>query len=275
MKRKIIITLSFILIIVSYIFYFGYYSPNHNISVLKADYSSSLLNDKMDNYKIIVFSDIKYDGNTENTDKVIEMINSRHPDLIIFAGDIFLTSSEADINEDDIKYITDKFSSLKAEYGKFAVYGDIDYKYPELISDILFGSGFELLDNQSIRISNQSSEYFNLVGLQPTINNEYESASVYQANTNEKLTITVCHTPDIFSEISDYTDILISAHTLGGEVVMPLIGPVNDINGYDKYYEGIHVENYSQIIICNGIGNESESRIFATPNIVELKLYSK
>ena len=143
---------------------------------------------------------------------------------------------------------------------------------PELTSDMLYNSDFELLDNSAARISNSSSEYFNLVGLEPTINNDYEVHGVYQDISASKYTLTVCHTPDIFSEITGLTDTLVSAHTLGGERVFPFLGPVGKISGYDRFYTGVHRINDAEIIITNGIGRDSDYRIFSPANIVLLNL---
>jgi len=271
-KNNLIKILIVLILFIGSIFYFGFYNSNNNIKILKTTVSTDLLNDKLERFKVIVFSDIKYNGEDNKIEEAVKLINNQDPDIVIFAGDIFSEETISNVNDDYQKSITEYLDNIEAKYGKFAVLGDIDELQSEYCKDILLEADFELLENTNIKISNSSSEYFNLVGLKPTINNNYDVNEIYQNISTSKFTLTVCHTPDIYSEITDKTNILIAGHTLGGERIFPLLGPIGEKSGYDKYYDGIHSVGDSEIIISSGIGSNSSYRIFAPANIVVLNI---
>jgi predicted MPP superfamily phosphohydrolase len=274
-KKKLVGFLFSIVLILSSIFYFGFFDCNSNIKLLKTSISTELLNEKIPNFKVVIFSDLKFNGNEKKIDEAIILINNQNPDLVIFAGDIFTESNIYTITEEYKNTIITKLDSINSKYGKFAVLGDIDEIKSDTCKNILLSADFEILENVSTKISNSSSEYFNLVGLKPTINNDYDISSIYQNISKDKFTLTICHTPDIYSDIISNTNILVSGHTLGGERIFPLLGPVGSKTGFDKYYEGIHKVDDSEIIISNGIGSNSDYRIFAPANIIVLTIKNK
>ena len=264
-----------IAIIMLLIYYYGYYSPNNNIVILNEDISSTLIDEKLNDFKIVVFSDVLYNDDFSNFETAIQLINEENADIVVFAGDLLHPNKINNLSDSEQNELIELLTNINSKYGKFAVLGENDDATNLDLTTLLFNSNFEVIDNKALKISNESSTYFNLIGLENTIDNSYNTDSIYAGISNQHYTITICHTPDILSDITNETNLLIAAHTLGGEQNLPIYGPLKSINGMDKYYNGIHTVNNSTIVISNGIGSFSDYRLFAQMNIVSITLHNK
>jgi len=272
---KVLRNIVIIAIIMLLIYYYGYYSPNNNIVILNEDISSTLIDEKLNDFKIIVFSDVLYNGDFSNFETAIQLINEENADIVVFAGDLLHPNKINNLSDSEQNELIELLTNINSKYGKFAVLGENDDATNLDLTTLLFNSNFEVIDNKALKISNESSTYFNLIGLENTIDNSYNTDSIYAGISNQHYTITICHTPDILSDITNETNLLIAAHTLGGEQNLPIYGPLKSINGMDKYYNGIHTVNNSTFVISNGIGSFSDYRLFAQMNIVSITLHNK
>lgn len=80
--------------------------------------------EKYDNYKIVQFSDLHlgtYHGDTTFIAEMVEVINSRHPDAIMFTGDIVNRRAE------ELEPFVNTLSGLIAHDGVYSILGNHDY----------------------------------------------------------------------------------------------------------------------------------------------------
>ncbi len=115
--------------------------------------------------RIVQISDLHLGSLVNQRDKIvraISLINSQHPDLIFFTGDMVNNFSEEALGWEDL------FSGLTATYGKYSVLGNHDYgdywqwanteekrANLDLLADLHQRMGFRLLMNESATIINQ------------------------------------------------------------------------------------------------------------------------
>ena len=67
--------------------------------------------------------------------------------------------------------------------------------------------------------------------------------------------ILLTHHPDVFYEVEEQTDLMLAGHTHGGQVVLPLWGPILIPTDYPKKFaHGMVEENGNRIIVTKGIG---------------------
>lgn len=231
--------------------------------------AETIVTDKIDSSfdgtLIVFFSDLYYED--ENRLKLIsELINNADPDLVIFGGDL-LKQNDSDTV---IKYL----KSINSHYGKYAVYGETDYKNIDTVNRIYEESDFEVLCNKGIRIFNENGEYFNLVGLDSLSSNQNYTLA-FDGISSANYTFVVAHEPDSFDKISYSFDYMLSGHSLGGEVYLPLINVFNRPYGAINYYHGKTNSSNKILDITNGVGSKEKSaRFMADAEIVFYQLRS-
>ena len=171
--KKILIRILLILVLISGIglslYYDAWYAAPSRYGIRYETLSSVFIPDQMDNVSILFFSDLDYNRfmNKERLEKLTAEINQLSPDVIIFGGDLFDQDPDP-ITEATAQEIIECLSSLHAPLGKFAVYGDFDYRNqetPEYVRYILYESDFELLINQSVLLRNYGSGSVTITGL--------------------------------------------------------------------------------------------------------------
>ena len=140
-----LITIIILIICVSYIF--AKYVGTEGLEVREYRVESSVLTSNFSGIKIVHFSDLLY-GSTTDMNEVKEMVNHINilkPDIVLFTGD--LVSEDTKLNDTDKNKLIEHLSSIDAKIGKYAIYGDADYKLKSYDS-IMTNSSFKLLSNQ-------------------------------------------------------------------------------------------------------------------------------
>ena len=95
-----------------------------NIQVTAVDYTSQRLPQGFNGYRIVQISDIhsgSFKNRPEIIEKLVEIVNQQHPDLIVFTGD--LVNQRAD----EIDQFTEVLSQMKATDGVYSILGNHDY----------------------------------------------------------------------------------------------------------------------------------------------------
>lgn len=243
------------------------YSINtHQLKVRQEYLKNPKINEDLDGKLIAYFTDLKYGSLVDDNilDKIKNKINDFKPDIIIFGGD--LISSE--INKEDEERLIDFLKDIDCEYGKYAIIGDKDND--EVINYYHLGD-FNILDNISERIYIDSKNYFNLVGLNTR---NIDITKAYEDVNLNNFTLCISHYPDNFNKLPyERTDYVLSGHSLGGQVYLPLINLFNRQEGNKNHIKGKHIKNNTTLDISNGIGFENKKvRFLADSEIVFYKL---
>lgn len=231
-----------------------------------------------ENLSLVFFSDIHYNQfmNQERLQPFIDTINELNPDIILFGGDLFDHPSVKYPDETIVAEIKEALKSLKAPLGKYAVYGNHDLESSltkSLIASIYKDSDFTLLVNQSQRIYNQDLDFITLVGLDSQLLGKVDVEAAFMDVDFSSLTLTLSHTPDIISELnSRLTRWQLSGHSHGGQVALPIIGPIYKVP-YATNYPTSQTVNNIILDVSHGIGTTRfDMRLFANPQIHYFKL---
>jgi len=123
------------LAIVSY----GMYNANH---IKHVSYEIQLKKNTLNNMKIVLISDLHLGeiGSEKNLEKIVQMINSRNPDIVCLAGDIFNDNYYAIRNPERAIAL---FKSIKSKHGVYASLGNHDGGHT-------FNKMMELLEKSNI-----------------------------------------------------------------------------------------------------------------------------
>jgi len=239
------------------------------------------------NKEIVFISDTHFRKNISHffIDRVLAEIEEINPDLILFGGDIV-----HDVSHDQvIEHTKDFFSQLSKIAPTYVVLGNHDLmsNRKKEIFDTLKRVGVTLLDNESIWVNFEESDIgFHLMGL----NEEMDSISIKQdalsqidlsKKSKKGIKILLAHYPHFMEKYrkdeAKIPDLVLSGHTHGGQVILPLIGGLFvPGQGYNPYYDfGIFTDEtypFSRLIISRGLGNSSfPFRINNRPEIVKIK----
>lgn len=245
-----------IFLVFAYIYFLGIKGFKINEYVIK----DNNIPESFHGVKILHFTDILY-GSTifqNDIEKLEEKIKLVNPNIVLFTGNII--APEYKISEDEIKMLNKFFESIPYTIGKYAVKGEYDSSTFNLIFE---DTKFEILDNDILKIYNNSYEFINIIGL--------FKGDLDISIDNNQYTISLINNYDDYYKFNVNANLVFSGHNLGGELRFfgyPLLGD----NKYNNlYYE----ENNSKIYISNGLGSIHHMRLMNHPSINVYRLYKK
>ena len=268
MLKKIIIAFA-ALSIVTVIAYFNATKVNtRQLTIREESIYSTKIDEDTDGLLMAYFTDLYFGEfyKEEDLQNMIDRINAFHPDIILFGGDLAIADA-------DREYLLACLSSLKAIYGKYAVCGDLDDERNKMI---LQEAGFVLLENDHNTIDIDRNSFINLVGINDLVQGNPDPASAFAGTDSTRYTIVLSHCPDIFAELNSYDfDYLLSGHSRGGQIYLPIIDLFNRPEGAKKYYRGKTAVSNKTLDISNGVGRtKRNARFFADSEIVLYTLHS-
>lgn len=201
------------------------------------------------------------------------------PDLILLTGD-FITwkIDDPDKYRDLLSILSETapvFTCLGNHDGGRWAKGSAGYQSIEPIKSFLESCNFNVLVNQQAMVSIKGKE-FDIVGLGDLWAKQSKPEGLLPDIKNgrpleiERPIILLAHNPDTKMILMNYDwDLMLSGHTHGGQLVIPLINARPFIPVYDKSHpEGLKVwETYRWIHITRGIGNRHGLRFNCRPEI--------
>ncbi len=214
--------------------------------------------------KLIFLSDLHAGGFHPVTwyARIARQVERLQPDLIILGGD-YVTDRYEPIVE--LKPLAD----LSAPLGKYFVLGNHDLvDWPHKLRETLVSFGYVDLTNRLVLLKHHN-RVCELYGVDDT----WYGHPQWMARASSTLPhLTISHEPDFMLDMSPgQTDLVLSGHTHGGQVCLPLLGalwPIPCKLGR-KLYRGRTVVNGVPCVISNGLGEtDGRLRLFSAPQIV-------
>lgn len=282
-RKKIVIS-CFKIIIIIILFSITFYLYTTYISSKIIDVKEErIINEKLptnfNGLKIIQISDIHY-GSTifiKDIKKLVELVNERTPDLVVFTGD--LINKDYKLNSKEQEKLITELKKIKTTIGKYAIMGEEDSSE---FNTIMNQSNFTILNNSYDLIYKDNNIPILLIGLNNSKKNEdIDSAYEYfnQPTHNSNIyTITLLHKPDTVNEILEKyptTDLFLAGHSHNGQINIPYIGGLVKKEGSQQYINEFYQINNSRLYISSGIGtNGNGFRLFCRPSINFFRLSS-
>ena len=266
-----------IILIVGLIFYSKYVGTK-GLIVKEYMVESNILSENFSGIKIVHFSDLYYKSTFEKDDLValVDKINILKPDIVVFTGD--LVPPTVKLNDEDINILNENLSKIEAKIGKYAIYGDNDYKLNNY-EEIMTTSGFTILSNSYEEIFYKTNESIYIVGLPSSIKekSDLNKAFEFYKDDNRKYVITLVHDGKTIKSIDDSNyevDLILGGHSLGGLIQIPFYGGLIKDSSMYKYSEEYYKKGITNIYISSGLGtNEYDFRLNNKPsfNLYRLK----
>ena len=264
---------------------FGATEGKRHFEVKEVEIRSKDLPEAFDGYRIVQLSDIhtgSWDTDTKPMQRAMEIINSLHPDLIVFTGD--LVNSLAS----ELDPFIPVFSRLKAKDGVYSVLGNHDYstyiewEHPEqeaIELDSLKAKqarmGWQLLNNRHVKLY-AAKDSIALIGVENSGRPPFpDRARLNEASagTEGMFRILLSHDPSQWRrEVLPHTDIqlMLSGHT--HDMQTRIFGLSPAALAYPEH-SGLYQEGGQMLYVNVGLGHLLyPMRIGAWPEITLLTL---
>ncbi|MFQ5586203.1 MAG: metallophosphoesterase [Thermodesulfobacteriota bacterium] len=190
------------------------------------------------------------------------------PNMIVLTGDFvsgstkFIASSVGDFNKKYLDRCIDALGGLRAPMGIYGVLGNHDLWSGKEAARTICREFSRRLDVVWLRNSNtpleKEGQRINLLG----VDDYWEGGSLIQASRGlapGTVKILLSHNPDINDDIEllkQEIDLVLSGHTHGGQVVLPLVGMLYIPSKFgEKYRAGLVSDGNRKTYITRGVGN--------------------
>jgi len=229
------------------------------------------LNPVFDGLTLTLISDLHFTGNICQAyfEQVVEKANELGSDLIIIAGDII-------DRECCLSWLDQTLARLSAKHGIYFVLGNHDRKLKNetLIRETLRCLGCRDVADRWLSIEFNGSQIHLAGNERPWFGNETQVSTDPIEFSNGDLRICVTHSPDQWKWGRERgCDLTLAGHTHGGQIRIPLLGPVISPSYFGvKYASGIFCRNGKVMVVSRGVSGEEPIRFNCPPEITQIKI---
>jgi uncharacterized protein len=227
------------------------------------------LPDEWDGLSIVQLSDLHFIGTLDRPffDQVIELTQELEPDLVVLTGDLI-------DNPDLVDWFPDTFGRLSAPLGCYFVLGNHEWNHdPQRVRDALTALGWrdmagtvEMIEheNHSLAIAGNERPW---MGIHPDLSQTPEDA----------FRLVLSHTPDNINWARrNRVDLMLCGHNHGGQVILPMIGPVYSPSIYGcRYSGGLFHESPTLLHVSRGISGRHPLRLNCRPELTKFVFHTK
>jgi predicted MPP superfamily phosphohydrolase len=229
--------------------------------------------------RLLHISDLHVERWTRREEQILELARQAKPDLILISGDYVNLS----YNRDPVTHaqIRELLGKLSAPYGVYATLGSPPVDLRETIVPIFEGLPVELMREAWVEVDLGQGRQLVLIGMDCTHHIPTDEARLQRlvnAAPNSVPQILLYHSPELMPQASRHgLDLYLCGHTHGGQVRLPLIGPILTSSQLGRrYVMGLYKEGRTHLYVSRGIGLEGLSaprvRFLSPPEITLITL---
>jgi predicted MPP superfamily phosphohydrolase len=198
-------------------------------------------------------------------DKLVDRINAMDVDVVLLLGDI--VDSPTGLRD------LAPLGRIEATYGMYAALGNWDYRAGAVSVRHGIENYGEVLTNESILLGESGVR---LVGIDDLWYGSPNWDSAFSEVDEEDTVILLSHNPDGVQQGEFYgADLVVSGHTHGGQIRLPLVGPVVELpdNLGRRFDKGLFDFGATKLFITSGAGESGpRARLLDPPEIVRLDI---
>ena len=249
---------------------YGSLYERHDYELTETDIFIRDLPAGFDGFRIAQVSDVHHSPlvSAAEVRRVVEVANSARADLVALTGDY---------TTDYRRYVepaAEILAGLQAPHGVWAVLGNHDHRTdPALTRAALRRRGINLIDNANTRLARGGDE-LQLAGVGDWSWNDNDWGRTFAGVDRRRPTVLLSHQPLVLDlPETDGVSLILSGHTHGGQVSLPVVGaPVGHMNEF-KYLRGRFSRGPTQLYVTRGTGTIGlPLRLGARPEIAVLRL---
>jgi predicted MPP superfamily phosphohydrolase len=232
--------------------------------------------------RILHISDLHVERLTQREEAVLRLVEASKPDIILITGDYVNLSYNRDpVTQAQVRQI---LSHLKAPHGVYATLGSPPVDLPEKVAPLFKGLSIRLMRQDWEIVDLGDGRSLTLVGMDCTHHLPTDRARLDDLMTavpNHAPQILLYHSPELMPEASQHgLDLYLCGHTHGGQVRLPVIGPILTSSQLGrKYVMGLYKNGRTHLYVSRGIGLEGLSaprvRFLAPPEMTLITLKAR
>jgi uncharacterized protein len=215
-----------------------------------------------DPIKVLHISDLHVERLTERETRVLELAREAKPDLIVISGDYVNVSYNRD--PETLRQVRQLLSQLSAPYGVFATLGSPPVDLRETVVPIFDGLNITLLRHGWQQVALGNGRSLTVMGLDCSHDLPVDAgrlARLVHAAPADAPQLLVYHSPELMPEAVEHEiDLYVCGHTHGGQVRLPLIGPIFTSSQLGRrFVMGLYKIGRTTLYVSRGIGLEGLS----------------
>ncbi len=177
--------------------------------------------------------------------RALEMIDKESPDIIVLTGDSIEESKS-------IPFVKNFFTGLHAPLGVWVVRGNWENWAPISNEHEFYRSlGVNFLLNEIRRPRSDLT----IMGFDDAwAGNPSRAVASERELSQSNFCIALFHSPQFFDYVAGHCNLSLAGHTHGGQVKLPLLGPIWLPQGVGDYLEGWYEKKGSRLYVNRGLG---------------------
>lgn len=251
---------------------YGFWIEPFQIKVVTQEFQSDKLPESF-TLKLLHIGDLHLEHQSIREENLNNLILTIAPEIILFAGDFLNLSSIR--NQKAWSELRDVLSGWNAPLGVFCVTGSPAVDLPDNFPHLLTGTSSKLLKDESVFIEKNGTQ-LEIIGLGCSHKPHIDVRKLLNiiVNDHPHFRILLYHSPDIAPSIPrDTIDLHLAGHTHGGQICLPIFGPLFTGSLYGlKFKSGRYNLNNLVLYITRGLGLEGLSaprvRFLCPPEVV-------
>jgi len=222
-----------------------------------------------DGLSILHLTDMHFYGTLDRRffEEVTDLGAEMDPDLIVFTGDLVDNLRLLD-------WLPSTLGKLKAPLGCYFILGNHDwYLDPDEIRRQVRELGWHDVASRTLCVEHRG----HTLALGGTERPWMGAHPNWSAVPDDAFRLLLSHTPDhIGWARTQQVDLMLSGHNHGGQVVLPLFGPVYTPSRYGtRYAGGVYWEDPTLLYVSRGISGRHPLRLGCPPELTKLVLRSR
>jgi predicted MPP superfamily phosphohydrolase len=225
----------------------------------------------LDGLRIAVVGDIHLGKEipAREVQAILQPLVSQRVDLVVFTGDL-AHQSKAELTQS-----AEILGRLAPRVPRYAVIGNHDrWTDQRVYTGEMARQGFRVLIDDAVRVPARGATIW-LAG----VNDPYTAKSrldyALAKVPADAFLVLLAHGPDVLRDPrSRRADLILAGHTHGGQIRLPLVGPVSCSSWYGpRYASGLFTVGETRLFVTRGIGDGIVPvRVFCEPEIAVLEL---
>ena len=245
---------------------YGFFDERRQLGVTRQDIHVNGLSGALDGLRVGFLTDVHCSRwmSPEDVRQAALRLRDEHPDMIVLGGDYVTWGDRSHVRPS-----AEALAVLSAPHGVFGILGnhDDDRDMPAALA----ARGITMLKDARTRVTIKG-ERVDLVGIRFWTKRQVDIAPLLRGSSHN--VILLAHDPRRLAEAAALkVPLVLSGHTHGGQVVLPLIGPV----AAQKFpvVAGVGTRDRTTMFVSRGIGTVYVPvRINCQPEIAVLTLKS-
>jgi predicted MPP superfamily phosphohydrolase len=231
----------------------------HELEIVYLTISLPHLPDAFAGMKIVQISDIHFQEYTEAAflDAIVRKVNAVAPDLVVLTGDFVSNKPLPRHFSVGLGYRCAEHLSRLTCPLRYAILGNHDCLVgSHAITDALRTHGIPVLANSFVPLERNGQRVW-LAGIKDVLEDRPDlGAAIPSGRSKQEPVILLAHEPDFADHaVGREVDLVLSGHTHGGQILLPLLPPLMLPDMGIKYVHGLfRMRDGMQLYVNRGIG---------------------